>query len=290
MAIFHEWFEQLKILKDMERALEHAAHLNKQVQRIQIAAGAGISIGGEIIPIAVAAADEIMTFAASGVEGSKQLDDYYDSVLDFNLYDDENPIGEENGIEESSTAYENKDENYEQPTADDDEDENNEQPTPDAMSQESDEAADGEGSKIQQKQSQPKRKNPPKTTGRKNKENKRLKIAIRRRVSIQRFQMYHILSNDKQRSCIPMKLPNNHNFFDTVVSQGSGRSSWNVCFDLLPCNENIVSNISRGKLAVVQPGEEEVPLNARDQARFVELGCEVIEEVEPSPKKIQIKQ
>ena len=46
-----------------------------------------------------------------------------------------------------------------------------------------------------------------------------------------------------------------------------------------------MGNISRGKLAVVQPGEEEVPLNARDQARFDELGCEVIEEVEPSPKK-----
>ena len=107
---------------------------------------------------------------------------------------------------------------------------------------------------------------------------------------MQRFQLYHILSNDKQRSCIPKNLPNNYNFFGTVVSRGSGRSSWNICFDLLPCDENIVGNVSRGKLAVVQPGEEEVPLNARDQARFDELGCEVIEEVEPSPKKIQIKQ
>jgi hypothetical protein len=42
-----------------------------------------------------------MTFAASGAEEGKQLDDYYDSTLEFNLYDDENPIGGENGVEES---------------------------------------------------------------------------------------------------------------------------------------------------------------------------------------------
>ncbi len=82
------------------------------------------------------------------------------------------------------------------------------------------------------------------------------------------------MSNDRQRSCIPKNLPNNYNFIGTVVR-----------FDVLPCDENIVGNISRGKLAVVQPGDEEVPLNVRDQARFDELGCEVLEEVEPSPPK-----
>jgi hypothetical protein len=44
-TIFHERFESLK---DAERALEHAVHLNQQVQRTQIAAGADKSIGGKL--------------------------------------------------------------------------------------------------------------------------------------------------------------------------------------------------------------------------------------------------
>jgi hypothetical protein len=172
----------------------------------------------------------------------------------INEYEDENGIGIEEGNEESSTAVE--------------EDESDEQPPPDSELQHSDDAGDGEELGNQKKQSQPRRRNPPKTIGRKNIDNKRLKIAIRRRVSMQRFQLYHILSNDKQRACIPKGVPNNYSFFGTVVSRGNGRSNWNVCFDVLPCDENVVVNTSRGKLAVVQPGEEELPLNARGQEQF----------------------
>jgi hypothetical protein len=106
---------------------------------------------------------------------------------------------------------------------------------------------------------------------------------------MQRFQLYHILSNDKQHACIPKNVPNDYGFFGTVVSRGNGRSNWNVRFDVLPCDENVVVNISRGKLEVVQPGEEELPLNATDQARCDELGREVTEELEPSPKKFTNK-
>ncbi len=80
-------------------------------------------------------------------------------------------------------------------------------------------------------------------------------------------------------------MPNNYSFFGTVVFRGSGRNNWNVRFDILLCDESVAVKISRGKLEVVQPGEEELPLNARDQARLDERGCEVIEEVDPSPKK-----
>ena len=84
-------------------------------------------------------------------------------------------------------------------------------------------------------------------------------------------------------------MPNNYSFFGAVVFRGSGRNNWNVRFDILLCDESVVVKISRGKLEVVQPGEEELPLNARDQARFDELGCEVSDEVDPSPKKSTTK-
>ncbi len=48
--------------------------------------------------------------AASRADESKQLEDYYDSMVDFNLYDADNgedaanPIGVDDGNEESSSA------------------------------------------------------------------------------------------------------------------------------------------------------------------------------------------
>jgi hypothetical protein len=210
-------------------ALNYAAQLEEELQRVQLPGRADKTIA-----------------AASGVEDGKHLDDFLDCMAEFNVYEDENRIGREDGNEESSTA--------------DEEDESYEQPPPDTDLQDADEAADGEGSKNK-------------------------KIAIRKRVSMHRFQLHHILSNNKQCACIPKSVPNNYSFFGTVVSRGSCRNNWNFHFDILPCDEDAVVNISRGKLEVVQPGEEELPLKARDQARFDELGCEVTEEVERSPKK-----
>jgi hypothetical protein len=88
-----------------------------------------------------------------------------------------------------------------------------------------------------------------------------------------RFQLYHILSKDKQCAYISKNVPNNYNFFGTVVSRGNGK----------------VIDISRGGLEVVQPGEEELPLNARDQARFDDLGYDVTGKVDPNPKKSTTK-
>ena len=240
-AIFRQRFENLKRQQEMGLAMNYAAQLEEDLQRVQLPGGG----------------DKTIT------------DEYFDYMI--NEYEDENGIGIEEGNEESSTAVE--------------EDESDKHPPPDSELQHRDYGGDVEELGSQKKQPQPRRRDPPKTTGRKNIDNKRLKIAIRRRVSMQRFQLYHILSNDKQRACIPKGVPNNYSFFGTVVSRGNGRSNWNVRFDVLPCDGNVVANISRGKLAVVQPGEEELPLNARDQERFDQLGYDVTEEVERSPKK-----
>jgi len=133
--------------------------------------------------------------------------------------------------------------------------------------------------------SQISRKTHPKSTFRKSKENQRVKIGLRKRVKMRRFQLFHCLSTDQQRACIPKNVPNNYTFFGTVFSRGTGKSSWNVKFDVLPADDNVVSNITRGKLEVVQPGEEEQPLNARDLANFVEHSCDPTEEALGSPEK-----
>ena len=129
--------------------------------------------------------------------------------------------------------------------------------------------------------------NPPKTTSRKKKV-ERIKIALRKRVKIPRSGLYHILPTDEQRGCIPPGLPNNYNFFGTVVARGAGKSTWNVKFDVLPVHDNVVCNITRTKLTVVGPDEEEQPLSQRDQEKMeslLQVEDEVDEEREKSRKK-----
>ena len=63
----------------------------------------------------------------------------------------------------------------------------------------------------------------------------------------------------------PSTQANNHNYYGTVVS-GSSSKGYNVRFDALPHEENIVESFSRQKLTVVLAGEEEKdydrPLNS----------------------------
>jgi hypothetical protein len=72
-----------------------------------------------------------------------------------------------------------------------------------------------------------KRKAPPQTTGR-GKKAARVKIKVRNRVKIPRFQLFHILEMDEQRNSIPKDVPNKYMFFGTVVSSGKGKNTWNV--------------------------------------------------------------
>jgi hypothetical protein len=63
------------------------------------------------------------------------------------------------------------------------------------------------------------------TTVRKKARNEQIKIAVHKRVSIKRYQLYHDLPNDHLHSYIPKNIPNNCSFFGKVVSQVIGRSS-----------------------------------------------------------------
>ena len=82
------------------------------------------------------------------------------------------------------------------------------------------------------------------------------KIGINSRVKTTRSNLYHALISDVQRECLPSTQANNHNYYGTVVS-GSSSKGYNVRFDALPHEENIVESFSRQKLTVVLAGEEE---------------------------------
>jgi len=88
-----------------------------------------------------------------------------------------------------------------------------------------------------------KRKAAPQTTWR-GKKAARVKIKVRKRFRKPRSQLIHILEMDEQRNCIPKNAPNKYMFFGTVVSKGKGKTSWNVKWDILPVDNNVVTNIT----------------------------------------------
>ncbi len=99
------------------------------------------------------------------------------------------------------------------------------------------------------------------------------------------FQLYHILTSDSQHKMIPKNIPSKYNFFGTVISHGKNKSSWNVKWDVLPIDENIISNIVWEKLTVVDDGEEEKPIKDGDRLDEVEMKSDEDENAESSPEK-----
>jgi hypothetical protein len=97
-----------------------------------------------------------------------------------------------------------------------------------------------------------------------------VKIKVQKRVKIPRFQLYHILQSDEQHAAIPKDIPNKYLFFGTVISRDKNKNSWNIKWDALPVNNNVVHNIMHMKLIVAQDGEEEKPINDDDKLDEVE--------------------
>ena len=76
------------------------------------------------------------------------------------------------------------------------------------------------------------------------------------RVKSQRKQLFHILETEAQRASLSSEVGNTYNYYGKVVG-GNSFKGWNVQFDLLPHNDNIIKQISQTKLVVVSPNEEE---------------------------------
>ena len=115
------------------------------------------------------------------------------------------------------------------------------------------------------------------------------KIGVKKRVKIQHSTLFHILSTDKQRESIPKTTPNNHWFFGTVTANGTKKDCWNVWFDILPCDENIVANIIHLKLNVVQNDEEEKATDPCAEAFQNEEEEEEKKKKKPGPAKKSTK-
>jgi hypothetical protein len=62
-------------------------------------------------------------------------------------------------------------------------------------------------------------------------------------------------------------------------------STWNVKWDVLPVDENIISNIAQTKHSVVEDGEEEKPINDGDWLDEVEMNSEKDKNAVSSPEK-----
>jgi len=93
-------------------------------------------------------------------------------------------------------------------------------------------------------------------------------IGIGKRVKIKREQLYHILATQSQRDCHPHGVPLDFNYFGTVVSGGGSKTAkkgWDISFNILPVEDNIVLNITRSKLTLVAPGEDETATPSTQQ-------------------------
>jgi hypothetical protein len=75
-------------------------------------------------------------------------------------------------------------------------------------------------------------------------------------VKCKRSNLYHIISDGAQRTCIPTTVDNSFNFYGTATG-GNSQKGWDVSFDLFPQDKKIIYHIHCNKLAIVQPYEEE---------------------------------
>jgi hypothetical protein len=70
---------------------------------------------------------------------------------------------------------------------------------------------------------------------------------VGKRVKIELSNIYHILKTFEQCQCLPYGVSLDYYYFGTVVSGGgikTAKKGWDVRFDVLPANGNIVGNIT----------------------------------------------
>jgi hypothetical protein len=103
---------------------------------------------------------------------------------------------------------------------------------------------------------------PPKTTSHKKQKSQDGEdgIGVGKHVKIEHSNLYHILKISQQCQCLPHGVASNYCSFGTVVAGGGVKTSkkgWDVMFDVLPADDNIVGNVTCSKLTVLATGNEE---------------------------------
>ena len=128
---------------------------------------------------------------------------------------------------------------------------------------------------------------PPKTTSRKKqkRDGAEVRIGLGKRVKVSRGDIFHVLSPN-QRQFIPQDIGNSHPLFGKVIGGGGNKSAkkgWDIELDILPCDDNKVINVSRNKLSVLAPGEDEDVVRHLTQAE--KLQQITVEEEEKKKKQ-----
>jgi len=104
-------------------------------------------------------------------------------------------------------------------------------------------------------------------------------------VTVSRGDIFHVLSPN-QRQFIPQDIGNSHPLFGKVIGGGGNKSAkkgWDIELDILPCDDNKVINVSRNKLSVLAPGEDEDVVRHLTQAE--KLQQITVEEEEKKKKQ-----
>ncbi len=128
---------------------------------------------------------------------------------------------------------------------------------------------------------------PPKTTSRKKqkRDGAETRIGLGKRIKVTRGDIFHVLSPN-QRQHIPQDIGNSYPLFGKVIG-GSGnktaKKGWDIELDILPVDENKVMNVTRNKLSVLAPGEDE---NVERHLTQSEKLLQIVNEEEEKKKKL----
>ena len=71
--------------------------------------------------------------------------------------------------------------------------------------------------------------------------------------------IFHVLSPN-QRQNIPQDIGNSHPLFGKVIGGGGNKTAkkgWDIELDIFPCDDNKVMNVTRSKLSVLGPEDDE---------------------------------
>jgi hypothetical protein len=128
---------------------------------------------------------------------------------------------------------------------------------------------------------------PPKTTSHKKqkRDGAETRIGLGKRIEVTRGDIFHVLSSN-QRQHIPQDIGNSHPLFGKVVGGGRNKTAkkgWDIELDILPMDENKVMNVTRSKLSVLDPGEDE---NVERHLTQLEKLQQIVSEEEQREKKV----
>ena len=135
-----------------------------------------------------------------------------------------------------------------------------------------------------------KRLTPPKTTSHKKQKKKDtgdVRIRVGKHIKITCSALFHVLKSKAQQDCLIKDVANSYPYFGTVVKGGgmkSDKKRWDVCFDVLPHEDQIIENMAWTKLSVLVLGEEETATQ-----QYTASQSELLQQIEKEANEMRKK-